>query len=88
MTDNRSVRRLKAALDRRDIEPFPELVSHLLDTKAAAKHVGLSPVTLERFRITGEGAKFAKLGKSVRYRLMDLDAWVASRLVNSTSEAT
>jgi len=57
----------------------------LLDTKAAAARVGLSPVTMERFRLTGDGPRFAKLGKAVRYRACDLDAWVASRLVSSTS---
>ncbi|MDR6511480.1 putative DNA-binding transcriptional regulator AlpA [Novosphingobium capsulatum] len=58
----------------------------LLDTKAAAQHVGLSPVTMERFRLTGEGPQYAKLGKSVRYRTCDLDAWVASKLIRSTSQ--
>lgn len=58
----------------------------LLDTKAAASRVGLSIVTLERYRVSGEGPQFAKLGKAVRYRPADLDAWVASRLVRSTSE--
>ena len=62
------------------------LDANLLDTKAAAKRVGLSPVTMERLRITGEGAPYAKLCKSVRYRAADLDAWVASKLVRSTSE--
>lgn len=57
----------------------------LLDTKAAAARVGLSTVTLERYRLTGAGPQFAKLGKAVRYRPADLDAWVAARLVNSTS---
>ena len=58
----------------------------ILDTKAAAKRVGLAPVTLERKRLEGDGPQFAKLGKAVRYRACDLDAWVASKLIRSTSE--
>jgi len=58
----------------------------LLRTTEAAEYVGLAPVTLERMRLTGEGPSFAKLGRAVRYRLQDLDNWVASRLVRSTSE--
>ena len=42
--------------------------------------------TLERFRLTGKGPMFAKLGGSVRYRRCDLDAWIESRLVRSTSQ--
>jgi len=62
----------------------------LLNTKAAAVHVALSPVTLERLRLTGDGPQYAKLTPGprgpVRYRRADLDEWVASRLVHSTSE--
>jgi predicted DNA-binding transcriptional regulator AlpA len=58
----------------------------LLDTKAAAARVGLSPVTMDRLRLTGDGPRYAKLGKAVRYRPSDLDDWIESRLVCSTSE--
>jgi predicted DNA-binding transcriptional regulator AlpA len=61
-------------------------MNNLLCTSEAAGYVGLAPVTLERMRLTGEGPPFAKLGRAVRYRLQDLDNWVASRLVRSTSE--
>lgn len=58
------------------------------NTPEAANYVRLAPVTLERFRLTGEGPKFLKLGKkTVRYRKSDLDEWLASRVVASTSEA-
>jgi len=36
--------------------------------------------------VTGEGPRYSKLGGSVRYRRCDLDAWLESRLVSSTSE--
>lgn len=57
----------------------------VLTTIEAAHYVRLGKPTLERFRLTGEGPRFAKLGGAVRYRRTDLDDWIASRLVGSTS---
>ncbi|NBC37749.1 helix-turn-helix domain-containing protein [Novosphingobium sp. FSY-8] len=66
------------------------MTPHILDTAGAAEYLGLSCPTLERLRLTGNGPQYAKLspGKRgpVRYRRDDLDAWVASRLIHSTSE--
>ena len=64
----------------------------ILDTAGAAEYLKLSTPTLERFRLSGGGPTFAKLTPgprgSVRYRRADLDAWMASRLVRSTSETS
>jgi excisionase family DNA binding protein len=60
---------------------------NLLTQTEVAKLTGLSKRTLERMRITGDGPRFCKLGRRVLYRLVDVDAWVASRVVASTSEA-
>ena len=64
--------------------------SEVLDTAGAAEYVKLSTPTLERLRLTGTGPVFAKLTPgprgSVRYRRADLDAWLASRIIRSTSE--
>lgn len=52
----------------------------------AANLLGLSPRTLERFRLEGRGPKFFKFGRVVRYRRsMTLD-WAASQLRSSTSD--
>ena len=59
---------------------------NVLNTREAADYVRLGKNTLERFRLTGEGPSFLKLGGSVRYRQTDLDLWMESRLTNSTSE--
>lgn len=63
----------------------------ILDTASAAVYVGLSKPTLERFRLTGDGPRYAKLTPGprgpVRYRRADLEEWLASRLVRSTSQA-
>lgn len=58
----------------------------ILDTPEAASYIRLSKPTLERLRLTGDGPPYAKLGKAVRYRRADLDAWLESRLIRSTSE--
>lgn len=58
----------------------------ILTTKEAAAYCRLGKPTLERFRITGEGPHYCKLGGAVRYRRVDLDAWLESRLIRSTSE--
>lgn len=63
------------------------MTSEVLNTAEAALYVRLGKPTLERFRISGDGPVYAKLGNSVRYRKADLDAWLESRLTRSTSEA-
>jgi predicted DNA-binding transcriptional regulator AlpA len=60
--------------------------SLVVDTQGAATRIGLSAATLEKKRVYGDGPPFIKMGRSVRYRLSDLEAWIAARVVNSTSE--
>ena len=61
-------------------------MQRLLTQIEAAELLSIGVRTLEKFRTTGLGPKFCRLGKSVRYRLPDLEEWVASRIVKSTSE--
>jgi predicted DNA-binding transcriptional regulator AlpA len=60
----------------------------LLTQRQCAEMLCLSERTLERFRTSGMGPKFVRLGHSIRYRLSDVEAWVASRAVGSTSQPT
>jgi len=55
-------------------------------TKEAANYVGLKKCTLEAWRVRGEGPAFLKLGKAVRYRKEDLDAFINSSVRTSTTE--
>jgi predicted DNA-binding transcriptional regulator AlpA len=59
----------------------------LLTQREAALALRLSPRTLERMRVTGNGPRFVKYNRSIRYQQSDLDAWIAQRVVRSTSEA-
>jgi predicted DNA-binding transcriptional regulator AlpA len=58
----------------------------LLSAREAAALLHLSERTLERFRVSGAGPKFVRLGRSIRYRLTDIEAFIAARIVGSTSE--
>ena len=58
----------------------------LLTQREAARALRLSERTLERLRVAGYGPRFVRAGRLVRYREGDLEAWVASRLVTSTSQ--
>jgi predicted DNA-binding transcriptional regulator AlpA len=61
--------------------------SSLLNTQQAAAYLGIGASTLERYRCTGGGPVFMRVGdRAVRYRLVDLNAWL--RPVNSTSETS
>lgn len=63
----------------------------LMTVSEAAQYCRLSKPTLDRYRVSGEGPRFAKFGRgkgAVRYRQTDLDDWIAGRLVRSTSEAS
>lgn len=61
--------------------------SDVLTTREAAAYVRLGKPTLERFRLTGKGPQFCRLaGRAIRYRKADLDEWLVSRLVRSTSQ--
>lgn len=57
-----------------------------LDTNEAAIRTGLSPVTLRKMRLNGTGPRFLKLGRAVRYRETDIEAWLNARVAFSTSE--
>ncbi len=57
-----------------------------LNTREAAAWLGLSPKTLERYRVSGEGPDFLRIGYRVRYLLEDLEKWASARRWTSTSE--
>ena len=60
--------------------------SPFLTQEAAARYLGgLSTKTLERWRVTGEGPSFRKLGRRCFYVQADLDSWADSRKRRSTS---
>lgn len=60
----------------------------LLDTIQAAEYLGnLKPNTIEGWRVAGKGVPYIKIGRLVRYRIADLDAYLEAQTRRSTSEA-
>lgn len=57
-----------------------------LRTRDAAAYLAISPRTLEKYRLTGEGPPFLKIGRAVVYDSADLDAWLADKVRQSTAE--
>ena len=59
---------------------------HYMSTREAAAWLGLSPRTLDRYRVSGEGPVFHRFGARVRYLLADLEEWASVRRRVSTSD--
>jgi predicted DNA-binding transcriptional regulator AlpA len=58
----------------------------LLDTVAAARRLGVSPSFLAKARMQGDGPRYRKLGRAVRYAQADLDHWLLACSRTSTAE--
>jgi len=55
----------------------------LLNTEQAADYVGVTPHTLEVWRCVKRHAiPYIKVGRLVKYRSGDLDAWLVSRTID------
>ena len=51
----------------------------------AAEIAFFSVSAMNKLRFTGEGPAFCKVGKSVRYKVGDVRAWLESKRVTSTA---
>ena len=63
-----------------------EAPTRYLSTRQAAALLGLSPRTLERYRVTGGGPPFLRYCNRVHYLRTDLDAWALAGRRRSTSD--
>ena len=60
---------------------------NLLTRTEAAEYLGVKPQTLAAWHVTGRyGLPVVKVGRAARYRLADLDRWLASRTVGAVTE--
>ena len=63
------------------------MTTQLLSTKQAADYLGVSPSFLEKDRWRGSRIPFIQISpRSIKYRLEDLDFYIESRVMHSTSE--
>ena len=57
-----------------------------LSTREAASWLGLSPRTLDRYRVSGAGPAFHRFGSRVRYLAADLEAWASARRLSTSDD--
>ncbi|MBL4838243.1 MAG: helix-turn-helix domain-containing protein [Kordiimonadaceae bacterium] len=59
----------------------------LINEHEAADYIGHSVRALQNWRVRGGGPRFVKVsGRSIRYRRCDLNEWIETKLVRSTSD--
>jgi len=59
-----------------------------LTPQEVAAYTKIAVSSLAKARVYGGGIPFVKIGRSVRYRRADVDAFMAERVITSTSEIT
>lgn len=57
----------------------------LLTERQTSEQLNIPMVTLRTWRTRGGGPMFVKLGRVVRYRQRDLDAWIEARVHANTA---
>ena len=57
----------------------------LLTSRDVAALLGLKDRTVDLMRVTGRGPTFLKIGRIVRYRLSDVETWLAQHVRINTS---
>jgi excisionase family DNA binding protein len=57
-------------------EPMPQITSDLIDEVSLAARLGVSRSTLQSWRYTGRGPRYLKVGRLVRYRNADVEAYL------------
>lgn len=58
----------------------------LLTRRDAASFLGISPRTLELWAMNGSGPAYIKVGALCRYRLTDIQAWIAGQTRRHTHD--
>lgn len=61
--------------------------SDLLTSAELGHRLGKSPGALAQWRYLGVGPRFIKAGKSVRYRLSDVESWLDQQTRQQTGAA-
>lgn len=58
-------------------------VSEFLDEKGLCTLIAISSVTATKWRAKAKGPPFIKVGRLVRYRRSDVDAWLRTNTIGS-----
>ncbi len=57
-----------------------------VDERGAAEFLGFSVAFFQNLRYRGGGPPYSKIGRQVRYRRRDIEAWAAERVRTSTAD--
>jgi hypothetical protein len=60
--------------------------ANLLDEAGFCRLAHLKPSFARKMRIFGGGPQFLKIGRCVRYRVADVEIWLAGRARRNTAE--
>ncbi|MCO4092830.1 MAG: DNA-binding protein [Sphingorhabdus sp.] len=61
-------------------------MTELINAKQTAQHLCIIEGTLAKWRLTGEGPKFLRVGRRIAYDPRDVQTWLDARRVSSTSQ--
>jgi len=70
---------------RRGIPFSNKAVPTHMNTKKAAKYLGIGYNTMHQWRTSGRGPKFIKIGRYIRYRITDLEDFLSQNASYSSS---
>ena len=62
----------------------PNKPSIVIDEREAAGYIGLTAAYLRKARQRNRGPAFLRIGRTIRYRTVDLDAWLAKHRKETT----
>lgn len=62
--------------------------AEFLTTSEVAEILQVEPETVSDWRARGEGPPHYRVGRAIRYKRADLDAWLASNRVEPKGEAS
>ena len=68
------------------LKPQERALAEFLTPKELAVFINRPERTIERWRLTGDGPKFHRMGRLVRYRKSDAEAWLAARTFRSRAD--
>lgn len=58
----------------------------LLDEREAAELIGVSPSTLNSWRVRRVGPRFLKIGRLVKYRASAISAWIDAQEIGTSDQ--
>jgi predicted DNA-binding transcriptional regulator AlpA len=65
----------------------PPKPSNSIPEDDAAAYIGMTVAYLRKARQQGRGPTYLRLGRSIRYRTPDLDAWLEKHVVRTRESA-